>query len=226
MTTFTRPDQAEALRLYLDLLAARPELAGDRPQLNLVTAPEVLAEHVERTGDALGLVLKSPYGLVLIDLVENNGYRFPYIRLVPPTSASSDGVVVIATTASSEVVMVDTFRHATGRTHLELPRGFKAADEDAVEAALRELKEETGYSGDGGTLLGTTFTDTGLSPTRVAFVHVTGAVPGEASPEVEEAIEQIHLVPLTGLTELANGQTLTDGFSLQALGLLASAGRI
>jgi ADP-ribose pyrophosphatase len=58
---------------------------------------------------------------------------------VPPA------VVVIALTGDGRVVMVEQYRHGSENVELEFPAGFIDEGEDAVDAALRELEEETGY---------------------------------------------------------------------------------
>ncbi len=59
-------------------------------------------------------------------------------------SLRPDLVVVFAATASNHVIFVRQFRQGIGHTTLELPAGF-FHNEKALEAAQRELLEETGY---------------------------------------------------------------------------------
>jgi len=60
-----------------------------------------------------------------------------------------DWVNVIALTTEGEVVLVRQFRHGTREFTLEIPGGQVDAGETAAAAAVRELREETGYAGDG-----------------------------------------------------------------------------
>ena len=54
-------------------------------------------------------------------------------------------VCVIPITNSGEVVLEKQYRYAVGETLIEIPAGkLDSADEDPYEAALRELREETG----------------------------------------------------------------------------------
>jgi ADP-ribose pyrophosphatase len=59
-------------------------------------------------------------------------------------SLRPDIAVVFAVTASNHVLFVKQFRQGVGHTTLELPAGF-FHDEKALEAAQRELLEETGH---------------------------------------------------------------------------------
>ncbi|MFH2046227.1 MAG: NUDIX hydrolase [Pseudomonadota bacterium] len=59
---------------------------------------------------------------------------------------SSDWVNVIALTPENELVVVYQHRFGTGETTTELPAGIVESGETSKEAAIRELKEETGYT--------------------------------------------------------------------------------
>ena len=58
-----------------------------------------------------------------------------------------DWVNVIAITKDGQFVMEDQYRHALGQTHYELVAGVVDKGETPLEAARRELSEETGYEG-------------------------------------------------------------------------------
>lgn len=58
-----------------------------------------------------------------------------------------DWVNVIAITTAGEFVMVRQYRHGIGETRYELVAGVIDAGEEPIEAAKRELYEETGFGG-------------------------------------------------------------------------------
>ena len=58
-----------------------------------------------------------------------------------------DWVNVIAITKDGKFVMERQYRHAAGVTAYELPCGVMEKGESPLEAAQRELAEETGYGG-------------------------------------------------------------------------------
>lgn len=66
----------------------------------------------------------------------------------------SHGVCVIAFNENGNILMVEQFRKPFDRVFLELPAGKVDQGENLEEAALRELKEETGYSTNKVTYLG------------------------------------------------------------------------
>ena len=60
---------------------------------------------------------------------------------------TNDWVNVLALTCEEELVMVRQFRYGSRKLSLETPGGVAEKGEDPLEAGLRELREETGYSG-------------------------------------------------------------------------------
>ena len=66
-----------------------------------------------------------------------------------------DWVNVIALTPDQQVVMVEQYRHGTNTVELEIPGGMMDAHDASPEAAaMRELREETGYAGEKARIIG------------------------------------------------------------------------
>lgn len=88
---------------------------------------------------------REPWFTVRHECVElPNGSRVPdyYVFEYP------DWVNVIAITRDEKFVLIDQYRHGLGRTDYELPAGVcDPTDTSPLEAARRELLEETGFGG-------------------------------------------------------------------------------
>ena len=67
-------------------------------------------------------------------------------------------VNVVALTRDQQVVMIEQYRHGTNTVELEIPGGMMdAEDASPLAAGLRELREETGYEGVNGRIIGDIF---------------------------------------------------------------------
>jgi ADP-ribose pyrophosphatase len=78
-----------------------------------------------------------------------NGREFPFDIVESP-----DWVNVIALTETGHVVLIRQYRAGTQSITTEIPGGTVDEDETPLEAARRELSEETGYQADAWEMIG------------------------------------------------------------------------
>ncbi len=94
-------------------------------------------------------------GLILfdkrIDSLRNPRNQKEFDRLI---LESVDWVNIVALDAESRSVMIRQYRFGVGYVTLETPGGMVDEGEDSKTAAIRELKEETGYKSDHWSYLG------------------------------------------------------------------------
>jgi ADP-ribose pyrophosphatase len=90
--------------------------------------------------------------------------------------AAPDWVNVVAVTAQGRMVLVRQFRFGIDAFSLEIPGGVMEAEESPVDAALRELREETGYVAAQGRIIGWVHPNPAIMNNRCHFVLAEGVV--------------------------------------------------
>jgi ADP-ribose pyrophosphatase len=120
---------------------------------------------------------------------------------------ASGVVVILPLTRDGKIILVEQFRTAVGRNVIELPAGL-AGDgekkEELLEAAKRELLEETGYSTSSWTLLAEGPASAGLTNELITFFLASDVTPSaKTDPDSEEKIEahEVSLHELPGWLE-------------------------
>ncbi|HEX3969216.1 MAG TPA: NUDIX hydrolase [Edaphobacter sp.] len=123
-----------------------------------------------------------------------------------------------------EIVFERQYRHAAGRTLIELPAGRVEPHEATLAAAKRELIEETGYRARRWTLLTKYFASPGFLSEWMQIYLAQDIREGAAAPEPDENIEVFRLT-LSEALALVAANKIHDGKTLIGLMLYDAARR-
>ena len=107
-------------------------------------------------------------------------------------------VIIIACTSADEVLFVEQFRIPLGKPTIEMPAGLvgdERDDDTLIEAARRELVEETGWSASNVEVLLVGPTSSGMSSERIAFVRATGLTRVGEGGGVDDEQILVHRIP-------------------------------
>jgi ADP-ribose pyrophosphatase len=139
-----------------------------------------------------------------VDTVEAHG-REHDMEIVEHSGA----VVVIAQPAPDEIVLVKQHRHAIEADTWEVCAGGIDAGETPEAAAIRELREETGFRARSVRRLWSAYSAPGFCNELLHFFHTDSYEIGDAEPDAEEEIE-IATFPLKRVLEMIERDELRD----------------
>lgn len=166
-------------------------------------------------------MLNNPFQLV----ESREVYRNPWVRVREDRVTRPDGspgvfgivevkpgATVLAIDEEERVVLVREHKYGLGRESIELISGGIEPGETPLEAARRELREETGIEA-------SDWNDLGHIDPFTTFLHcpnylfvATGLTAGESAPELGEHLEVIR-VPVSRAIQMAIQGEITHGAS-------------
>ena len=127
-------------------------------------------------------------------------------------------VTIVAVTKEQQVVMVRQYRHGAQKVLLELPGGaMDAEDESPLQAARRELLEETGYTSDTFIQIGCVYPNP-ANQTNQIYSFLALDVERISSQNLDETEEiELELKPLEAVIALAKNGELLQSMQVSAL---------
>lgn len=127
-----------------------------------------------------------------------------------------DVVMIVAITKDKKIILIREYEHGAGKMLLTLPSGHIKQGEDIMEAARRELLEETGYGNGRFSFLGSLYEYPSKDLHRVLVVRAGNVEPiKDTQHEITETIQ-------TNLTSLNDVKSLIKNNKLQVSSVLAS----
>ena len=130
----------------------------------------------------------------------------------------SDWVEIVAFNDNEEILLIQQYRHAAGKISTELPSGgMESEDASPIEAAKRELLEETGCSADRFENVGWLHPNPARQKNRNHCILAMGTrVIQEPKPDLTEDI-RFEFVPLKTLIELIEKGTFLQALHISSL---------
>lgn len=114
------------------------------------------------------------------------------------------------------VYLVGQYRYPLEQYSWEIPEGGCPEGEEPLEAARRELLEETGLTAANWQLLGTAHLSNSVSDEEAFFFLATGLKQGIAQPDGTEELEHKRILFTEALQMVARGE-ITDALSVLAI---------
>jgi len=128
-----------------------------------------------------------------------------------------DWVNVVAFTPESELVLIRQYRQGTDSVTLEIPGGVVDRGESFLEAARRELREETGYEADELIELGFVHPNPALQNNRTGMVLAIGARRLHDTDFDEHEEIEVELASLAEVERRVRGGEITHALVVSAL---------
>jgi len=135
--------------------------------------------------------------------------------------------VILAIDDEQHVILVEQFRVPLGRACIELPAGLigdNGESENATDAAVRELEEETGYRAARMDTLGEYYSSPGMVSESFTLLRASGLTKVGPGGGVDGEDITVHRVPITGIGQfIAESRTRGLGIDVRLLMLLGPA---
>ncbi len=117
---------------------------------------------------------------------------------------------VVPITPSGDVVLIRLHRFGIDAPSLEIPGGLIDPGEQPIDAARRELREESGYESDEVSPLGVVHANPALQPTRLHMFVARNCRPAPGGQQLDELEDcEVVLVPLSEIDALLRRGEIT-----------------
>ncbi len=155
--------------------------------------------------------------------VEQWQVRCPNGQTAPREIVLHNGAAaVVPVFPDGTTILVRQHRVAIDKITLEVPAGkLDSADEDPLDCAYRELREETGLTADTMTHMTTIVTTPGFCTEKIALYLATGLTEGQMHLDADEFLNLVRL-PLSEAVAMVRSGQIQDSKTICAL-LLAES---
>ena len=128
---------------------------------------------------------------------------------------------VIALTPDRQIVLVEQYRHGVDETTLEIPGGMVDEGEEPIEAAKRELLEETGFEAEQWEMLGKVSSNPAILSNFTHIFLARNCMKTSAQQTDGHEDIKVHKMPLKTFLELADEDVVHHAIVLAGVAKLA-----
>ena len=155
--------------------------------------------------------------------VDHMTYQLPNGNLAKRECARHIGAsAIVPVDSEGNVYLVKQFRACIDQVLLEVPAGkLDYAGEDRLEAAQRELREETGFTAKSWTFLTDIFTSPGFSDEKISLYLARDLEAGESAPDEDEFLNIVKL-PLPEVVAMIARGEVNDAKTISAVLMAAN----
>lgn len=125
-------------------------------------------------------------------------------------------VAILAFTTDEKLIVVEQFRKALERTIIEIPAGKLEKAEDPLDCAIRELREETGYTSEGMKFLVSFYTSPGFADEIIHLYMAKDCVIGHNQLDDDEFVEPL-MITFEQAKQLIKEQKIIDAKTILAI---------
>lgn len=126
------------------------------------------------------------------------------------------GAVAVLALNDRKMLVVDQFRQPLGRCEVEIPAGKLEPGEDPMEAAKRELQEETGYTCGTIRKLHSFYTSPGFADEVIHLYLAEDLTRGDMNPDEDEFLEMSEIT-LEEAYKLIQEERISDAKTILAV---------
>lgn len=203
---------------YLLLMEKKPWLFEKSSVYPIITDIEKIREFESKTGLKIGVLYKSAFNMLVVDLIDGKNGPFAYERVIP---VASERAVICVPVINNKLLLLEQFRHPTRTKQLCFPRGFGENGIPPIENAKKELFEETKAVARECIPLGSLTADSGLIGAHCDVFLCFADSYDESSRE--EGIVSTVLLGEEELFEKISRGEIDDGFTLSAYSLFKAS---
>lgn len=116
------------------------------------------------------------------------------------------GAAIVVMDSDDRILLVKQYRYAVGETLYEIPAGKLDKGEYPLQAAKRELLEETGLVAENLTPLGFVYSSCGFTDERIYLYLCRDFTVGEACPDEDESVTTVWMSVKEVLQKIEDGE--------------------